>query len=275
MSVRLLIVVAVTLLLGACHGGSAYRGANRSSLVEFLYPGSQGQVVTPGVPQLALPLRVGVAFTPAQLLVNGGMTEAEKDRLAQDVVREFATLDFVDTIQVIPSDYLRQHGGFTNLDQLRSLFGIDVIVLLSYDQSLFTEQSRAAVAYWTIVGMYFVPGEKNDTSTLIDAAVFDIASRALLFRAPGTSLVKSHETLIKNPAQLREDSVRGFAEAGVELRQNLKRELEAFQQRVKEQPAQFVVTTRPGYTGSGSSEGLFLLLVVAVVCLLWHAQRRE
>jgi rhombotail lipoprotein len=267
MNARMLLpLVLGILLLSGCISG--YQGANKSSLVEFLYPETEGFVATPGTPRLELPLRVGVAFTPAQLLVNGGMTEAEKDRLAQDVVREFRTLEFVDTIQVIPSDYLRRHGSFANLDQLRGLFGIDVIVLLSYDQSLFTDQSRAALAYWTIVGMYFVPGEKNDTQTLIDAAVYDIASRTLLFRAPGASVVKSHETVIKNSGQLREDSARGFTEAGIELKENLAVELEAFKLRVKAEPARFAVTTRDGYTGSGSSEGIFLLMMVLGICLV-------
>lgn len=268
MKLRLLTTVLVALLLSGCGVLRSHHGASRSSLVEFLYPGSAGQVVTPGVPQLELPLRVGVAFTPAQQLVNGGMTEAEKEALAQDVVREFESLEFVDSIQVLPSDYLRPRGSFGNLDQLRSLFGIDVIVLLSYDQSTFTGEGLASLTYWTIVGAYIVPGQKNDTQTLLDAAVFDIRSRSLLFRAPGTSVVNSHSTPIANPEQLREDSMRGFNKAGAELTRNLAAELDSFQQRVKEAPAQFSVTAREGYTGGGSSEGIFLLLVVLAVCAL-------
>lgn len=268
MKTRLLSVVALALLLGGCAFGRGHGGASKSSLVEFLYPETQGYVVTPSVPRLELPLRVGVAFTPAQQLVNGVMTEAAKDSLAQDVVREFASLEFVDSIQVIPSDYLRQRGSFSNLDQLRSLFGIDVIVLLSYDQSTFTGEGLASLTYWTIVGAYIVPGEKNDTQTLLDAAVYDIGSRSLLFRAPGTSVVKSHATLAANAGQVRDDSIRGFDKAGAELKQNLAAELESFKQRVKEEPAQFMVTTREGYTGGGSSEGVFLLLVVLAVCLV-------
>lgn len=269
MNIRTLVPIAlVMLLLGGCAFRPGYGSTNKSSLVEFLYPETSGFVVTPGNPHLELPLRVGVAFTPAQLLVDGALSETAKEALAQDVVREFSSLDFVDAIQVIPSDYLRQRGSFANLDQLRSLFGIDVIVLLSYDQSRFTSEGRAALAYWTIIGAYFVPGDRNDTATLIDAAVYDIRSRALLFRAPGSSVVKSRSTLVANREQLREDSLQGFSEAGAELKRNLALEVAAFQQRVKDEPTRFAVTTREGYTGSGSSEGLFLLLVVLAICLL-------
>ncbi len=257
-----------TLLLGGCISGAGHQGVSKSSLVEFLYPETEGRVITPTIPALALPLRVGVAFTPAQQQFNGGVAEAEKSKLAQEVIRQFDTLEFVDTIQMIPSDYLRPRGSFANLDQLKSLFGVDVIVLLSYDQPVYTSEGRAALTYWTIVGAYLVPGEKNDTNTLIDAAVYDIGSRALLFRAPGNSLVKSRSTLVANSAQLREDGIRGFNEAGVQLTQNLALELESFQQRVKDQPTQFAVTAREGYTGSGSSEGIFLLLVVLGICLV-------
>jgi rhombotail lipoprotein len=255
-------------LLGGCVGMLREGTASRSSLVEFLYPETAAPVVTPGIPRLELPLRVGVAFTPAQVAGNAGLSEAAKQRLAQDVAREFAALDFIDTIEIIPSDYLRQQGGFPNLDQLRSLFGVDVIVLLSYDQSTFTSEGLASLTYWTIVGAYIVPGEKNDTQTLIDAAVYDIPSRMLLFRAPGTSVIKSRSTLVGNTEQLRDDGMRGFDEAGAQLKQNLAAELGTFKQRVKDTPQSFAVTTREGYTGSGSNEGIFLLMVVLGICAI-------
>ncbi len=274
---RALFTLSIVLVLGGCAFGRGYGfgGASKSSLVDFLYPETNGQVVTPRMPQLELPLRVGLAFTPAQQQVNGTLTEAEKDSLARDVVREFESLDFVDSIQVIPSGYLRQRGSFANLDQLRSLFDIDVIVLLSYDQSTFTSEGLAALTYWTIVGAYVVPGEKNDTQTLLDAAVYDIASRSLLFRAPGTSVIKSRSALVGNAEQRREDGIRGFNEAGAELKRNLTAELAAFQQRVKDEPAQFAVTRRPGYTGGGSNEGIFLLLVVLGICVVTRLGRRS
>ncbi len=109
-------------------------------------------------------------------------------------------------------------------------------MLLSYDQSVFVDDGLLSLTYWTIVGAYVVPGEKNDTQTLIDAAVYDIASRKLLFRAPGASVIKSRSTLIANPEQLREDSTQGFADASMELTSNLSVELERFQQRLRIHP---------------------------------------
>jgi rhombotail lipoprotein len=261
-SVRVFLLAVTIGMLGACHGFDG-AGANKSSLVEFLYPNSSGYVETPEIPHLQLPLRVGIAFTPATQRGTTGFSEAQKQELAQNVAAEFTDLEFVNNIEIIPSDYLRYQGSFANLDQLRQLFNVDVIVLLSYDQSVFVDNGLLSMTYWTIVGAYVVPGEKNDTQTLIDAAVYDIASRKMLFRAPGASVIKSRSTLIANSEQLREDSVQGFSDASTELTSNLSVELERFQQWLKDSPDQFRISAREGYTGigSGSIDGWFLFML--------------
>jgi rhombotail lipoprotein len=264
-SITVFFLIAIVSLLTACgtFGGAS---ANKSSLVEFLYPNTSDYVETPEIPQLRLPLRVGIAFTPATQRGTADFSEVQKRALAQNVAAKFGDLEFVNNIEIIPSDYLRPQGSFTNLDQLRQLFNIDVIVLLSYDQSIFVDEGLMSLTYWTIVGAYIIPGQKNDTQTLIDAAVYDITSRKLLFRAPGASVVESRETLAANSEQLREDSVQGFTDASNELSSNLSVELERFQQRVKETPEQFQISAREGYTGigSGSIDGWFLFMLAAL-----------
>ena len=111
-----------------------------------------------------------------------------------------------------------------------------MIALLSYDQVQFTRDDALSITYWTLVGAYVVPGEKNDTHTLIDAAVFDIPSRKLLFRAPGTSMVKGRAAPINLEAKLARDSARGFDAAGEDMIANLDVALADFQVRVKERP---------------------------------------
>ena len=71
------------------------------------------------------------------------------------------------------------------------MFGIDVIALVSYDIVQFTGEGLSSISYWTLVGAYAVRGEKNDTHTMIDAAVYDIASRKhldmLVFQVNGAT----------------------------------------------------------------------------------------
>ena len=130
--------------------------------------------------------------------------------LMERISAEFRSLPFVRDIDLIPTDYLTNGGGFTNLDQIRTMYGIDVITLVSYDQVQHTDEGMLSLSYWTIVGAYTVKGEKNDTSTMVDAVLYDIPSRKLLFRAPGTSRVKGSSTLVNLSEQLRTDSLNGF-----------------------------------------------------------------
>jgi rhombotail lipoprotein len=134
-------------LAGACVQTGRHHA---SSVVDYLYPEQVGRVhVEPATPVLRLPLRVGIAFAPPSSIgEHQVITEKSKIELMERIVPEFEKLDFVDSIQIIPSAYLRPQGSFTNLDQLRTMFGLDVIALLSYDQVQFTSQDFTSLSYW-------------------------------------------------------------------------------------------------------------------------------
>lgn len=67
------------------------------------------------------------------------------------VAAEFKGRDYIQSIEIIPTSYLRPAGGFANLNQVRSLLGVDVIALVAYDQAQFTNENILSLAYWTIV----------------------------------------------------------------------------------------------------------------------------
>lgn len=253
--------LVVLLCVAGCLSTSEHQN---SSVVDYLYPQSRNVEVSTGVPTLVLPLKVGVAFVPS-LSPTSALTETRKAELLRDVSGHFEGLEFVKSIEIIPSAYLRPGGSFENLEQIQRMFDVDVIALVSYDQSRFTDEGVASLAYWTVVGAYLVRGEKNSTHTMLDAVVYDIGSRRLLFRAPGTSSVKSSATLVNVGEQIREDSVKGFEIAGDQLVENLKVELEAFRVKVKEVPATAQIVQRDGQRGSGS--GGWWLMLAAVVAL--------
>lgn len=265
MLVQRLMLLTAVLSLSACQTISQHRN---SSVVDYLYPDSRNVTVSEAVPTLELPIKVGVAFTPSRFQDAPALTEVEKQALLKNVSRHFEALDFVENIEIIPSAYLRPEGSFENLDQLHRMFGIDVIALVSYDQARFTEERMASIAYWTIVGAYVIPGEKNATHTLMDAVVYDISSRKLLFRAPGASSVKSSATLVDREAQVREDAVKGFHEASADLVENLQTELDTFKERIKKAPEEVKIAQRDGYAGSGAGGLSLLILALAVAGLL-------
>lgn len=275
---------AATLLLVAMFflSGCATQQTNiKSSVMDYLYPKSDSAYAEPSVPHLNLPLRIGIAFVPESksnsrmnnfwvgTVKGGALTESTKHELLERVADSFKELDYVGSIDIIPTSYLTPGGSFSNLDQIKTMYGIDVIALVSYDQVQFTDEGFLSLSYWTIVGAYIVSGEKNDTNTLIDTVVYDIPSKKLLFRAPGTSQVKGRSTPVNLSEELRKDSNEGFEKATNEMIVNLKKRLTYFKSELKKDPSKARVTHRAGYTGGGGSFGLFdFLLLLSIVVFI-------
>lgn len=255
-----LLFLLSTVMLTGCVGKVQHRS---SSVVQYLYPKQQTIVESPSIPHLTLPLRVGIAFVPVVSHADA-LTEVDKMTLMQQVSQHFKKYDFVKSIRLIPSAYLRPSGSFANLDQIQTMHGVDVMALISYDQTQFTDNGWASISYWTLIGAYIIPGEKNDTHTMLDATLYDIKSRNMLFRAPGLHHLKSRATLINVSEQLRLDRVTSFQAASVDLIKNLDIQLALFKARVQEQPEAYQISHRPGYTGGGRVDR-FLIFLLALL----------
>ncbi len=282
-AVPLLTFSLLALVLTGCASFYGDRQSRRaSSLMQYLYPGQTDRTESPGIPTLTLPLRVGVAFVPeaakgavAASYGHDRLPEAFKAELIQQVAQHFRELVFVKSIEVIPTTYLQPGGGFANLEQVRQMFGVDVVALLSFDQAQSTDEGFLSFTYWTLIGAYVVPAEKNLTTTLLDAAVFDVSSRKLLFRAPGVSTVKGIATGMNLPEQLRHDAQQGFRDASTNLVTNLKAELAAFQERIKERPDDVKIVRSPGYRAGAGAFGRVEVGLLSVLGLLVWSVRRE
>jgi rhombotail lipoprotein len=272
---RTLIIIFFIAVFGMLTGCATSKSRHHSSnVVQYLYPNQQ-HVETPQIPLLSLPLSVGIAFVPETTSSPLTLTEVNKADLMNEASTHFKKYDFVKSIEIIPSSYLTHNGSFANLDQIRTMFGIDVIVLLSYDQTRFTDEGLASITYWTIIGAYLVPGEKNDTHTMVDATVYDIKSRKMLFRAPGTSHIKSNATPVNLSEQVRKDSLEGFKLASRELVINLEEQLRRFKEKVKEAPQDYQIVHKPGYTGGGSLDLSFLIFMMLLGGFwLWISYRK-
>ena len=271
--------VLIALVALGLSGCSSQRINTKSSVMEYLYPTAENYLVTTSTPHLKLPLRVGVAFVPESSDNNssnniwtgksysGQITEFKKNQILERVSDNFRALKFVSSIEVIPSAYLTPGGSFSNISQIKTMYGIDVIALVSYDQVQFTDEGALSLSYWTIVGAYLVSGEKNDTSTLMDTVVYDIESKSMLFRAPGTSRVLGKSTLVNLSEELRADSIKGFEGAADDMVINLKNQLSVFQERIKENPEKVKVSHRDG-AGSLGFVPLIILLLLLVASRL-------
>ncbi len=246
-----------------------------TSVVDFLYPDTKNPIAAQGVPVLSLPMRVGIAFVP-ETAGLGALTEAKKAALLELVASNFRKQEIVKSIEVIPSAYLTPKGGFANLDQIRTMYGVESIALVSYDQTQFTDQGVASLSYWTIVGAYLVQGEKNSTATMVDAVVMHIPSRKMLFRAPGVSQVQGHATPINLSEELRTDSEAGFNQAVSEMVKNLDVQLVAFQEKVKSSPEEYQVVRTSESKGGGALDATSAALIGALlVGGAWWSRRNS
>ncbi len=271
----LITLILVTFLSG-CAG---LQIRTKSSVVDYLYPEGSETMVEPSIPVLSIPLKVGIAFVPGKpdrssgkrlwtdAVGGGAFTEANKAELLEKIADNFRQYKFVSEIEVIPSVYLTAGGGFSNLEQIRTMYGIDIIALVSYDQVQFTDEGWLSFTYWTIIGAYIISGEKNDTSTMLDTAVFDIRSKKMLFRAPGTSNIKGSSTPINLNVELRADSMKSFEEAADNMIANLDKQLSSFRAKIKKNPEKVKITYSGGYSGGGIFGVIELLLMFLFVAI--------
>ena len=272
MRFRLVAVPVVLLLLSGCLSTSRHNHY-RSSLLDYLSP--RGEEIQHRPARLQLPLRIGVAFVPGG---NGTTLDAASEQRLLDIVRKsFAGREWVGELRTIPSSYLQPRGGFENLEQVASLFDVSVIALISVDQIQFNDPTALSVLYISIVGQYLLPGDRNDTRTLIDVAVMDVASHSLLLRAPGTSRLRGISTAYESQQRLRSKSDEGLRTAMVDLTHNLDSEVGAFKTSVSSGERKDVdIVSRSGVSFSaGGGFGLgFTLLALVLGCIAAREGRR-
>lgn len=276
--IPIVVLLLFSIVVAGCYGLPGKQARHSSSVVQYLYPDKENVAITPSIPVLSLPIRAGIAFVPDTDMSGGAQRLSEKQKLdiMDQISNEFAKYPFIKSIERIPSSYLKPKGGFTNLDQIRAMHGIDVIALISYDQVQNTSEDLLSITYWTIVGMYVVKGERNDTNTMMDTAVYHIPSRKLLFRAPGTSQIKGSATPVNLTEQLRKDSYEGFVAADNDMIANLQAELERFKDNVKAKPDEYRVVSSPGSRGGGGFDPLTAILILMTGgAALWISRKKD
>lgn len=253
---KLTVVTALMVCLAGCSSlwVTDERKGVSSSLVDYLYP--RGEVppeYDEKIPQLVLPLRVGLAFVPSSAPSVSGLSEATKANLLERVRMEFQEPEYIQHIEIIPDTYMQSSKGFDGMQQVARLYGVDVMALVSYDQIAAIGDKKSSVLYWTIVGAYFIRGTENEVQTFVDTAVFDVSSRKLLFRAPGTNRIETSSTLAEASETFRETQQAGFQAAMADMTGNLVQELEKFEVRLKDEPTLAQVTWTDGSRGGGGS----------------------
>ena len=271
--IRLIFVAAAALGLSGC--AALFDGLNRdrhhaasSPLVGFLYGNNEIPPVAEEV-RLELPIRVGVTFLAAQ--GRSGPAAIDREKVLAAIRDNFKSRPYVSEIVPIPDYYLRTGGndGLTQVEQISRLNRLDLFAIVSWDQVTDTTANKNSLAYLTIVGAYFVRGDRNETHTLLDIAVIDPRTKTLVLRSGGTSALAGNTTLIDADRHETAQRSKGFELATANLVDNFKRELTEFEGRVREGTAPVKVTRRTsGGSGGGSGGALDPTLLVFLLGLL-------
>ena len=243
---HLVLLGAICLGIVPISGCGHYTTQRTSNILTYLYPGETQpvEISNTAPPNIPLPIKIGIAFVPESRTITGRsdakiepLTEKHKIEMMHELSSTLRKYPYIAGVEEIPSTYLKVGGSFANLDQIRTMTGVDVIGLVSYDQIQFTDHGLISLLYWTGIGWYFVPGEKNDTNTMMDAALYYVPTRKPLLRATGQSGVYRYSTPMNQSQNLRENSENGFKEALHMLAENFKEQLDILKPHVARESA--------------------------------------
>jgi rhombotail lipoprotein len=260
-------LLIVTLSLTGCmaldesHCALSCRTQHRgsSSLVEYLYPQGQPPPSENAIPELRLPLRVGLGFLPRSSSDTGvTLDAAQREQLLERIRQHFRNRPFVAEITLVPDYYLGQARGFEPLQTVQRLYGLDLLALVSYDQVTHQNDNGLSLGYLTIVGAYVLPGTHQDISTLVDLAVVDPATKSLVLRAGGVDTRTGRSRLIEAARDARNKGNLSFAAATDQLIQHLDAALTAFEQDVRSGKARVQVTKR----GAAAFDPFWLIMLL-------------
>jgi rhombotail lipoprotein len=262
--------------LGALMGmpNESRQSHNSSSLVEFLYPNGRIPPAENQIPELRVPLRVGLAFLPTQS--GAGPTAVQRDELLELIRQRFADRKFVTEIVTIPDYYLRDNRGFAGLQGVQRLYSIDVMALVSYDQVEHLDENEWSLGYLTIVGAYVLKGNHHDVATLVDLAVVDPVTQSLILRAGGTDSRSRNSTLVDQQREARESNAASFATATTQMIDNFDVALTRFEADVRAGKANVRVAKREGgRSGGGGSFGPLALGGLLILLAARRSRREE
>jgi rhombotail lipoprotein len=256
MKLRAIFLLTLLAAGGCTFTSHSSQSRNSSSLVSFLYPNGSTPPPQNAIPELRVPLRVGLAFLPTQRAFGDVALEAaHREELLERIRQKFSDRKFVSEIVIIPDYYLATSRGFEGLQGVQRLYNVDLMALVSYDQVTHTDDNKWSLGYLTIVGAYVVKGSTNDTTTLVDLAVVDPRTRSLVLRAGGTDTHHQNSTMIDTPRDIRLASAASFDAATEQMIIHFDSALTAFQTDVHEGRANVHVVTRGSAGGSGGTGG--------------------
>jgi rhombotail lipoprotein len=158
--------------------------AQSTPLAEFLYQGRKVPAED-GRAGLLLPIRIGLGFiAPTDDSTGKVPTIQQRDATLAAVREQLRGLPYVSEVAIVPQYWFgNQPGvGFDKLKSLADHFHFDLIALVSYDQAIYEFQNMKSLGLVTIIGGDFYKVDVDQALTVIDLALVEPGTRAVVMR---------------------------------------------------------------------------------------------
>lgn len=188
---RSTVVLALAVLVSGCtlvqnpgEKPQPTASARSTPLGEFLYLGKQVPH-DDGRAQLLLPIRIGLGFlAPTDDSTGKVPTLAQRDATIESVRESLRSLPYVSEVAIVPAYYFgNQPGvGFQKLQDMAKRFDFDLVALVSYEQTMYEFQNMRSLGLITMIGKDFYKVDVDQALTVIELALIEPESRAVVMR---------------------------------------------------------------------------------------------
>ncbi len=173
------LIVVLVISIQACVLGP--RSSSSVSLSSVLKPVKDSLVLAEKEP-LTFPTTVAVLMVPGH---SFRMVPTSTLRLAAEELKKelLKNSKYIASVSVISGEDIREK---IDLNTIRSLYGADVVAILTYEQ----DQRRVQNSFFAfldiaIIPAFLIPSVKVTTSTVVDGKIIHIPSNAIIFRSNG------------------------------------------------------------------------------------------
>ena len=210
--------------LAGCAQTRSYSSASAAVFIEPVKDSLRSGEKT----SLQLPARVALIMIPANQSFNRPVPETVLRKAAEQLKqRLLAGTRYVSAVDVVVKGDISSK---VSLDDIRSMYGADIALIISYQQDQITAQSGpGGLADATILGMFVVPGLEVRTLSFVDGKVVHIPSSSIVFRASGTNERSAMSTSYAQNSSLKDESIEGFMAAMTDLGSGLTSALSRFE----------------------------------------------
>ncbi|MEI6542172.1 MAG: rhombotarget lipoprotein [Methylococcales bacterium] len=212
--------------LSGCSGTNFIQSSSSVPLAEVISEVKDSRQVVEKKP-LKLPTSVGIVFvhgTGYQHLPDTALHMAA-DKLKEQLL---ANPKFVRSVFVVANDDIKTKVSL--LDRIKTLYGVEVIVLVSYQQDQRTLQSgMGRLADLTVFGSFLIPAVEIKTETIIDGKVIHIADNSLIFKASGADGRSESSTSYSLDGVVIEESIKGLLAATTNFGNSLSQTISRYQ----------------------------------------------